>query len=243
MAYNPVFYATDDDKLNIARGLTKYSQVVNIFGYNANVSTSFVPLWEANTNYPFPTANVGMEIKSSDATDTDVTIKIIGLDSNYESLVEVVNLNGTTEVNLTKEFFRINTMITTSGNANGMVTLCGNTGSPIYGKIRRGDGKNQTSFYTVPAGHNFYLYRIDAFSATANANKYLTFRNFVRQNNGVELRVAETTFVNQMNIQRRLPFKYSGNTDIIFQAKSSAQLNEVGIFAEGILIEEGQHFE
>lgn len=243
MAYTPVFYATDDDKLNIARGLTKYSEVVNIFGYNANVATEFIPLWEANTAYPFPTSNVGMEIKSDDATDTDVTIKIIGLDSNYESLVEVVNLNGTTEVNLTKEFFRINTMITTSGNANGVVTLSANTGSPVYGKIRRGDGKNQTSFYTVPAGHNFYLYRIDAFSATANANKYLTFRNFSKLGSGVNLRVAETTFTNQMNIQRRLPFKYSGNTDIIFEAKSSNQTNEVGIFAEGILIEEGQHFE
>lgn len=243
MAYNPTFYATDDDKLNIARGLTKYSQVVNIFGYNANVATEFIPLWEANTSYPFPTSNVGMEIKSDDATDTDVTIKIIGLDSNYESLVEVVNLNGTTEVNLTKEFFRINTMITTSGNANGVITLCANTGSPVYGKIRRGDGKNQTSFYTVPAGHNFYLYRIDAFSATANANKYLTFRNFSKLGSGVDLRVAETTFTNQMNIQRRLPFKYSGNTDIVFEAKSSNQTNEVGIFAEGILIEEGQHFE
>lgn len=243
MAYNPVFYATDDDKLNIARGLTKYSQVVNIFGYNANVQTSFIPLWENNTAYPFPTSNVGMEIKSSDATDTDVTIKVIGLDSNYESVVEVVNLNGTTDVNLTKEFFRINTMITTSGNANGVVTLCGNTGSPVYGKIPRGTGKNQTSFYTVPAGHNFYLYRIDAFSATANANKYLTFRNFSRLGNGTELRVAQTTFVNQMDVQRRIPFKYSGNTDIVFEAKSSAQTNEVGIFAEGILIEEGQHFE
>ena len=243
MAYTPVLYATDDDKLNIARGLTKYSQVVNIFGYNANVSTEFIPLWESNTAYPFPTSNVGMEIKSSDATDTDVTIKIIGLDSNYESLVEIVNLNGTTEVDLTKEFFRINTMITTAGNANGVVTLCGNTGSPVYGKIRRGDGKNQTSFYTVPAGYNFYLYRIDAFSETANANKYLTFRTFSKLDSGVNLRVAETTFTNQMNIQRRLPFKYSGNTDIVFEAKSSNQTNEVGIFAEGILIEEGQHFE
>ena len=243
MAYNPTFYATDDDKLNIARGLTKYSQVVNIFGYNANVQTTFIPLWENNTTYPFPTANVGMEIKSSDATDTDVTIKVIGLDSNYQSVVEVVDLNGTTPVDLSNHFFRINTLITSSGNANGVVTLCANTGSPVYGKIPAGLGKNQTSFYTVPAGHNFYLYRIDAFSATANANKFLTFRNFSRLGNGTELRVAQTTFENQMSIQRRLPFKYSGNTDIVFEAKSSVQTNEVGIFAEGILIEEGQHFE
>jgi hypothetical protein len=39
-----------------------------------------------------------------------------------------------------------------------------------------------------------------------------------------------------MNIQRVVPFAYPEKTDIVFQAKSSSSTNEVGIFAEGILI-------
>ena len=51
----------------------------------------------------------------------------------------------------------------------------------------------------------------------------------------MNLRVAETTFVNSMAITRVAPFKYSEKTDIQFQAKSSSGSNEVGIFAEGYL--------
>jgi len=248
MTYNPTFYATDDDKLNIARGLTKYSQVVNIFGYQSNVSSQFIPCWEANTAYTFPTANLSMCIKSTDAGDTDIRIKVVGLDSNYETLTEVANLNGTSDVTLSNEYFRINSLVTVEGNANGQISLYDEPSKTVlYARIRQGEGKNQASIYTVPAGHNFYLYRIDGFSATANANKYLYFRNVSRVDVGaaekVELRVAETTFAQQMNIQRIFPFKYTGNTDIILQAKSSNQTNEVGIFAEGILIQEGQYFE
>lgn len=242
MSYAKLFYATDDDKLNIARGLTKYTEAVNIFGYNSNVHTEYIPLWESNTNYPFPTANVTMKISSDDSTDTSVKIKVIGLDSNFQSVVEVVDLNGTNEITLSNDFYRINTMITSEGNANGNVQLVDNaTGNILYGKIRRGEGKNQTSFYTVPAGYNFYLYRIDAFSATSQANKYVFFRNEVR--NDVTLRVAETTFVGNMHIQRVVPFRYAGNTDIVFQAKASSGSDEVGIFAEGVLVQEGQYFE
>ena len=91
--------------------------------------------------------------------------------------------------------------------------------------------------FTVPAGCEFYLYRIDAFSATATLNnRYLFFRNFVRQPNGTILRIAETTFLEQMNIQRRIPFRYAEKTDIQLQLKSSAGAQEIGIFAEGVLV-------
>lgn len=56
--------------------------------------------------------------------------------------------------------------------------------------------------------------------------------------NGVNLRVAETTFVNNMNIHRITPFKYDQKTDIMLEGKSSTQTNEMGVFAEGILLRE-----
>jgi hypothetical protein len=70
-------------------------------------------------------------------------------------------------------------------------------------------------------------------------NQYVTFRNEVTNSSNVTFRVAETTFINQMNIQRRLPFKYDAKSDIQFQCKSSASTNEVGVFGEGILIKDG----
>jgi hypothetical protein len=142
-------------------------------------------------------------------------------------------LTGTAPVNV-GQFFRINDVITISGNAVGNVTIANN--NTTYAKVNAGTGKNQASIFTVPAGHEFYMYRIDAFCATASQNnRHLLFRNFVRQSNGVVLQVAQTSFLEQMNIQRRIPFRYAEKTDIQLQVRSSAGTQEIGVFAEGIL--------
>jgi hypothetical protein len=39
-----------------------------------------------------------------------------------------------------------------------------------------------------------------------------------------------------MNIQRRIPFRYTEKTDIQLQVRSSASTQEIGVFAEGILV-------
>jgi len=147
-------------------------------------------------------------------------------------------LNGTNAVTIDTAFYRINTVITISGNAVGTVTIA-NAGT-TYAKVRAADGKNQAAIFTVPRGHSFYLYRIDAFSgqADATANRWLFFRNFTRTATGVILRVAETTFRADMHIQRRFPFRYAEKTDTQFQCKSNAGSHEIGVFAEGVLIKD-----
>jgi hypothetical protein len=222
-----------DEKLQTSRGLIKDAEVKNIFGYNEAVGADFVPVWEGST-YTFPANAINMIIQSNSASDTSVVIRIIGLDDNYDIVANNYTLNGTSNVAITPPLRRINDVITVSGNAQGNVFIKNNTST--YAEIRAGDGRNQAAIFTVPRGYEFHLYRIDAFSATALANKYITFRNRAILSNNVSLRVAQTTFINQMNIQRRYPFKYTEKTDVIFQAKSSSQTNEVGIFAEGVLI-------
>lgn len=231
------YYPTEDTFLNASRGLLKGCEVRNIFGYNVNVALEFVPCWEIEGGYVYPTANTPMSIVSSNTSDTAVTVRIVGLDSNYNEISENVSLNGTTIVPTTKSFFRVNDVITISGNALGDITLSNN--ATTYAKIRAGEGKNQASIFTVPAGYDYFLYRIDGFSATALSNKYVIFRNYTKTSAGTVLRVAESTFTNQMNIQRRFPFKYTEKTDIQFQAKSSSQTNEVALFGEGLLIKTG----
>jgi len=231
------YYPSEDQKLNIARGLVKGTSVRNIFGYNSSVNNAFKPLWELESVYTYPTQNLTMDVVSTNTNDTDVTVKIVGLDSDYNELSETLTLNGTSTVTSNNEYFRINDVITIAGNADGNVNVTNS--SVTYARIRAGDGRNQASIYTVPANTCFYLYRIDGFSATASGSQYVTFRNEVTNSSNVTFRVAETTFINQMNIQRRLPFKYDAKSDIQFQCKSSASTNEVGVFGEGILIKDG----
>jgi hypothetical protein len=222
-----------DEKLQVSRGLVRDTEVRNIFGFNLAVPDTFVPAWENATTYTYPTVALNMTAVSSNTADTDVTIITLGLDENYNRISNTVTLNGTSAVNI-GSFFRINDVITISGNARGDVTIANN--AITYAKINQGTGKNQASIFTVPAGYEFYLYRIDAFCATASLNnRVLFFRNFIRQSNGTILQVAQTSFLEQMNIQRRIPFRYAEKTDIQLQVRSSAGTQEIGVFAEGIL--------
>ena len=79
--------------------------------------------------------------------------------------------------------------------------------------------------------------RIDAFCATASRNnREIFFRNFVCLESGVKLRVAETSFLEIMHIDRKIPFKYDEKTDLEFQLRGSSGEQYVSVFGEGALV-------
>ena len=224
----------EHDPLAIAKGESNNYEPRNIFGYNALVGTSYIPCWENNTAYTQPTTGLTMTV-TSNVADDGVVVRIIGLDVNYEVIAENVTLNSATPPTTTNQFFRINDVVTVAGNADNDIVV--SNGGVTYAKIRGGEGKNQASIYTVPAGYSFYLMRIDAFCATATQNnRQIYFRNFVCLENGVKLRVAETSFLEIMHIQRQVPFRYNEKTDIEFQLRGSGGEQYVSVFGEGVLI-------
>lgn len=227
----------NDEALNTARGLVRSAEVLNIFGVGSLIGTSFIPAWERNTAYTFPTANTTMGIRSTVGGDT-ATILIKGLDSDYVEKNVTVTLAGTANTVVSTPLFRINDMIAVSGSTpTGTVTL--SAGSTVYGQIDPNIGKSQRSMYTVPAGHKFYLNRIDAFCASAALNnRELSFRNRVRLSNGVVYNVAESPFLEQLHVNRHYPFTYDEKTDISFELRASAGTQKIGVFGEGILIDE-----
>jgi len=235
------YYPTEDTNLNISRGLVKGTSVRNIFGYNDTVPTdTFVPAWELSEEYVYPTQNTAVDIVSLSNNDTEVSILISGLDSNYEPVEEVINLSGTTAVTSNTEFFRINDVITVSGNAEGNVSVTDTSNTNItYAKIRAGDGKNQASIYTVPAGHSLYLSRINVYCSSGTSPKESEFRNLTISSSGRIIRAGQTRFLQEMTIQRTVPFRYEEKTDIQLQVKSYNTEHFSGVFAEAILIKDG----
>ena len=226
---------TEELKLQIARGQIPYHEVRNIFGWQASTTTTFIPLWENATAYTYPGSALNMTVTTSSASDNGGTVTIIGLDANYDIISETVTANSTTAPVTTKGFFRINDVIFANNGANiGTVTV--SNGGTTYAKILIGTGRNQASIYTVPNGYEFYLYRIDAFSNDSTASKPGLFRNYVQYHTGAEYTVARTTFSGNMNIQRRLPFKYGEKTDIQFQLRTLSGTYEMNVFGEGILL-------
>ena len=227
----------EEFKLDVARGKARGASVVNIFGNNDAQTTDFRAVWENSdsADYVFPPSPLQMDVNSN-AADAGVSIKIIGLTTDYAEAEEVVALDATGISTTSTPFLRINTVVTIAGNAANDITV--GQGSTTYAQITAGRGRNQAAIYTVPDGCEFYLYRIDAFTADQQSQKPGKFRNFVNLPNGVNLRVAEVEFFNQMNIQRRLPFKYSSRTDIAFQMATFTGTHPCSVFGEGIQIKE-----
>ena len=228
----------------VALGKSVGNSARNIFGYNAAIGTSFIPGWELTTAYTYPTTAETMTLRWNTA-DAGYTILISGLDANYDQISETITLTASPVTQTTtKQYYRINDLVTvaTPGGAFGSpanaisLTNAGNT--VTYAQIRAGDGKNQASIYTVPRGYQLALYRISAFCASAALNnRTLAFRNLARLKTGVIFRVAETEFLEQMIIDRQIPFVYDECTDIQFQLKGSAGTQFIGVFGEGILHE------
>ena len=219
----------------VAEGRVSGAEVRNIFGWQASVTTSFIPLWENASAYTYPGSALTMTVTSASASDDGGTVLIKGLDANYAEITETVTCNNASAPTTTTGFFRINDAIfTKSSGANvGDITIT-NTGT-TYAQIDAGVGRNQASIFTVPAGKSFYLYRIDAFSNDSTASKPGIFRNYVQYNTGAVYVVARTTFLSNMNIQRRVPFKYSEKQDIQFQLRTGTGTHEMNVFGEGVL--------
>lgn len=224
-------------ELQMARGQIPGHSIRNLFGTNPSIGTSFVTPWENNTALPFLSAEQNLSFVSTVAGDVDIKILVSGVDQNYAEVSEVVTLLGTLPVTTTNKFFRINDILTVFGNPAGDVTASYN--AVVYAKIIAGRGKNQAAVFTVPAGHSFYLGRIDAFTATANNDtKIMTFRNRVTYSDGRVFNVAQTNFVERMDIARNLPFKVPEKATIEFQVKMSSNTADIGIFGDGVLVKE-----
>lgn len=231
---------TEDDRsepfeLQVARGLIKGHSLVNIFGYQLAVSSTFIPIWENATVYTYPSAATVMQMVSSSASDTAVAVRIMGLNAAYEPITEVVTLNGTTPVVTIGSYFRINSLVTVAGNAAGTITL--SASGVTYGKINVGVGRSQMSLYSVPAGYSFYLTRVDMFSnLSGGSGNYCLYRVQSEFQNGVSLDVLQAPFTDRYEARRIVPFPYLEKTDIQWQVRTSQQTAEIGAVIEGILI-------
>ena len=239
--------ASNDKHINweaaVALGKSGGNTARNIFGYNPAIGTTFVPGWELATAYTYPTTAETMTLRWNTA-DEGYVILVKGLDANYDEIQETVALGPTGTQTTANQYYRINDLITvaTPGGAFGnplndiSLTNAGNT--VTYARIDAGAGKNQAAIFTVPRGYQFALLRISAFCASASQNnRIIAFRNVARLKTGVILRVAQTEFLEQMIIDRQVPFVYDECTDIEFQLKGSAGTQFIGVFGEGILHE------
>lgn len=232
-------YYIDNDHVNIARGLVLNTELRNVFGTVdgvANIVTGeFRTPWEDASDYQFPPSPLIMSTVSDNAADVDIDILLVGLDDQYNIITETITLTGLTPVLTILPFFRINDTIVTRGNAIGRIEI--SNGGNLYSVISPGTGRDQKAVFTVPRNKSFYLERIDVFCTDANGGKAARWLNSLTFRDGRTLRVADTTFFEQMHITRITPLKYEWGTDIKFQLRSLSGAVFGSVFVEGLLID------
>jgi len=229
--------------LQVARGLVTGASVVNIYGYQPSVGTTFIPVWENATTYTYPGSASTMLLYSSSASDTAVSVLISGLDASYNNLSETkVLTNGTTGVTTANSYLRINTItVTGSNNAVGTLYLSNAGKTTTYAQITAGNGKNQAMIYTVPNGYTFYLTRVNAYTNQVGnlSSSYCTYRVFTQNSSGLITILLQAPFGNNYTSYRVAPRAYAAKTDIQWQANTPSSTAAVGIAVEGILIATG----
>jgi hypothetical protein len=222
-------------ELNVARGLVKNHTSLNIAGYQSSVGSTFIPIWENATAYVYP-SNGTMLLWSSSGSDTNVLIQINGLDSDYNQISENLLLtNGTTGVETVNAYKRIQGINVIDGvNSVGVISLGNNAKTETYAKIAAGAGTSAMSIYTVPAGHTFYLAKVNAYTHQGN-NQQANYRSYTINSSGIIRAVLQVPFDGLYISQKTIPRPYTEKTDCQWQCNSSST-SDIGIQIEGVLI-------
>lgn len=226
-----------DFGFQVSRGLVSGIAGLSISGYNSAVTSTWVPLWELGTTYTYFSSAQTVRVWSDSASDTNVSVLISGLDTNYLPITETVVLNnGTTGVLSTKSFLRVNNLITT-GTVNAIGTIhCGNSDKSItLAAIFDGAGRSQMTVYTVPAGYTFYLSQVYALT-NQNGSQYANYRSYTKNPAGLTNIVLQFPLTTEYNSRKIVPRPYAEKTDIQWQFNASAS-SQIGAQIEGYLVQ------
>lgn len=151
---------TSEFKLEVARGNIPGLSYDVLTAVSRAVPSSQITIGTQNVVYAFPGSAAQLSVVSSSALDTAGgtgahTLLIIGLDSAYNPITELVTLNGTTPVLTTQSFLRVNPggLVTSAGallSNDGILTA--SIGANVLASILQHESRYKQMVYTVPAG-------------------------------------------------------------------------------------------
>ena len=199
---------------------------IHKFGSNSNVPNqvsieSPVTAWDFQTNYNFPD-DIGesLFIVSADPADIGQEITVVGLDENFSSKQQTINLNGATNVALNGSWSRVFRVYN-----SGSIELAGdisvlNVNGDIYAYLMPENNQTLMALYTIPAEYTGYLMKFhcsaqNTSSAAINYTIHLKTREFGKV---FRTRKIISCSTNQSDEETLLfPLELPAKTDIIFQ--------------------------
>ena len=206
--------------LNIAAGITTQLANVHKFGAVVTTSATYDTVWSFGGAYTFPSSAGIITVISTSNKDAPgqtgaLTVRLEGLDANYNEVEEDFTLNGTVGVAGTVEFLRTHRAYVLTGNNDnnniGNINFTHSVG--VTCQIAAGMGQSQVAFYTIPAGKSGYL---RSFAATMNKNQENTVRLFQKKPDGGVFRLASelNLYNSNMHTTFSIPLYFTEKTDL-----------------------------
>lgn len=223
----------------VARNKIDGTETWNKWGYNGDVDIGTETIWSpGGTPAPMPSAQT-LTITSS-STDDDSTgtgaqsIIIYGVDGSYQSQIEVVTMDGTSNVVTSNTWLGVNRMaiyLAGTGKTNaGIITATATSAATTQAAIPAASGSTQHAFFFVQAGYTAladWLW-INAIKTAGGAKPELTIKGIVTSlvsgaqydvftgymdvnvSNSLELRPSQPFVVGEKSL---LEFRCTSNTD------------------------------
>jgi len=199
---------------------------IHKFGSNSNVPNqvsieSPVTAWDFQTNYNFPD-DIGesLFIVSADPADIGQEITVVGLDENFSSKQQTINLNGTTNVALNGSWSRVFRAYNSgSSELSGDISVVNSEGD-VYAYLMPENNQTLMALYTIPAEYTGYLMKFhcsaqNTSSAAINYTIHFKTREFGKV---FRTRKIISCSTNQSDEETLLfPLELPPKTDIIFQ--------------------------
>lgn len=245
---------TEPFGLQVSRGQITMHERICPFGLNSDVSTSLETVWQEGGVYAFPASATVMTVSSSSANDDGNpagtgarTVVIEGLDANYSSISETITMNGTTAVNTTKSYLRVNKMyVATGGTTAGAVgniyigtgTVTDGKPAVVYNMMGIGTNISESLVYTVPAGYTAYLLNFAVSSSNSTANASSSFRVNICPNGGVFqiVNLVRVAGNGSYSCEAIYPFPVPEKADINVLAAASAGNSAVSAQLQAVII-------
>jgi hypothetical protein len=159
--------------LDMSRAKHEGAGQIHKFGFNAAVPNgSFADIWSYGPTvspYPWPTTAEKVRVKSGGNGDDDIagdgarTVRIFGLDQNWEFASDDIELAGAAQsaesTNTYRRIFRMYVVDTgTYGESNtGNIVLENVTSNQVLAYIDATLGQTNMTHFTIPAGFTGYL--------------------------------------------------------------------------------------
>lgn len=172
-SFDAVATRPTDYKSEVATGLRQGDTLWNKFGYNTDIDAAAAEtVWAYGGTFSHMTAAATLNITSSSSADTNTgpgtglqRLLIYGIDANFESQVELINMNGTSTVTTTNTWRGVNRMVgyihgSSETNVGNITATATGGGSTVQAYIPASEGVTQQAIFHVQANHTFVLSKL-----------------------------------------------------------------------------------